>query len=681
MLQATETHGPTLPIIRRFLRRCLWPLRTALLLLSVLTTACSTWHPSPPLSPQHDSLLDRFAPIVERELLGADSNPLTRLQQQNNLAPGQFKLTHATETFTHPLNGLKAIDQFSVRLAELAKDGPDNVSALLTLLDAGLDHPSQHVDTTPLPAPRNADAVLAAILSALQQAAVHRNNALAKLSEEDREFLFRHAATLVSHFTPQFSTMTPETMTLMKANLRFTHLVREYIDHSELLAAAHALSPLIQKSWGNHVLAALASSPPIRETIPGITGDILLLRQTDYGLVIIGGRGPNHYDLDDRFAMILDLGGDDHYRGMIGASSNPNQGNALVIDLSGNDRYTADRLGLATGRLGVGLLVDGAGNDVYELSEGSGGVGLAGLGILLDVAGHDVYKGSRLTQGAAIGGLGLAVDLTGDDTYSSHGYAIGFGGPLGIGALIDVQGNDTYGCGHTYASAYNAQDAPTAKPGDPSFQYDCFGLGAGSGSRILNSRADWRIYNLAGGWGLLIDRAGHDSYQSDNFSQGVGYFWGIGTKLDLDGDDLHLAARYGHGAAAHHGIALFMDRSGRDQYGSTGPFYNAGVAWDHSVSLAIDAGNSPDNYVFDRSTGLGRADHSSWAVFLDEGGQDHYITQSGFGSSSEDSMAGFFDLEGEDLYQVVPASTHPQSFQPSNAIAFRHEHRGVFFDR
>ena len=65
-------------------------------------------------------------------------------------------------------------------------------------------------------------------------------------------------------------------------------------------------------------------------------------------------------------------------------------------------------------------------------------------------------------------------------------------------------------------------------------------------------------------------------------------------KLDLDGDDEHQAARYGHGASAHFGIGLFIDRHGDDRYSSSGAppafFYNGGVAWDSSVSLMIDAG-------------------------------------------------------------------------------------------
>ena len=273
------------------------------------------------------------------------------------------------------------------------------------------------------------------------------------------------------------------------------------------------------------------------------------------------------------------------------------------------------------------------------------------------------------------------LDGAGNDRYTSHGFAIGFGGPLGVGAVIDIAGDDHYQCGDTYPSAYNAQDAPTGKPGDPLYQYDCFGLGAGSGQRILTKKVEWQPYNLAGGWGILLDLEGQDHYDSANFSQGQGYFFGAGMKLDFDGDDEHQAARYGHGASAHFGVGLFIDQQGDDRYSSSGPFYNGGVAWDHSVSLMIDAGKGRDLYSFERSTGLGRADYAGWGLFIDEGGEDQYHVTSGFGDSSGQSVAGFFDLNGNDIHTRLPDSSIPDDTRPGNGRLFFYPQGGIFVDR
>jgi hypothetical protein len=411
---------------------------------------------------------------------------------------------------------------------------------------------------------------------------------------------------------------------------------------------------------------------------PGMTGDVRLVHHTAQGLIVIGGPGPNTYDLDQPVALIIDLGGDDLYRGSIGASGDADHGNAAVIDLSGNDVYEAAPLGLATGRLGVGLVVDYAGNDVYRLHSGGGGVAFAGIGILFDAQGNDAYTGERLTQGAAIGGLGLLLDLNGNDRYAGQGFALGFGGPLGVGATIDAGGDDHYQCVNGLPSAYNASEAPQAKPGDPSFQYDCFGLGTGSGLRVFSKQRAQQALSLAGGWGLLLDLGGSDHYHSANFSQGMGYFWGIGTFLDMDGDDDYQAARYGQGASAHYGIGVLLDYQGHDQYRSTGPFYNMGVSWDHGVSLAIDGGSGDDRYAFDISTGLGKANHMGWAIFVDEGGNDRYATRSGLGEASEESVAGFFDLDGSDTYSISP--TTPQIHHDNGATIPRNS-GGIFVDR
>jgi hypothetical protein len=312
---------------------------------------------------------------------------------------------------------------------------------------------------------------------------------------------------------------------------------------------------------------------------------------------------------------------------------------------------------------------------------GSGGAGFGGLGILFDAKGNDVYMGNRLTQGVAIGGLGLLLDAAGNDRYTSHGFAIGFGGPLGVGAVIDVAGDDHYQCGGAYPSVYNTEDAPKGRPGDPLYQYDCFGLGAGSGQRILTKKFELQAYSLAGGWGMLLDIEGHDYYDSANFSQGQGYFFGAGMKMDLAGDDDHEAARHGHGASAHFGVGLFIDHHGDDRYGSSGPMHNGGVAWEGGVSLMIDADKGRDIYAFDRSTGLGRADSSAWGLFIDEGGADQYHAKSGFGDSSEKSVAAFFDLEGKDAYTLPPGSSRPADTRPGDGKLFFYPQGGVFVDR
>lgn len=631
-----------------------------------------------------ESVMERVAPALRQELERLTHEAQVKFsaaQETIETILARFKRRLVLDALKRPWEGLTNLEGQGLLVAELAEGGALNLPGLLDVLEAGMDRTSTFHKPIPFPTSASPKDSALFMLESLEQASQHRDKALNNVTEDERQFLLRQAASLTDQFTPQISTLSEQQLSRTKADVRFAELLEEQIDYANLIAAAQVLTRLANEQWLHRLTTAFSKPLDHASVPPGVTGDVLYAEQTSYGLIVIGGTGPNTYELDKRFALVIDLGGDDLYRGMIAASTDTDHGNAVVIDVSGNDTYNADPLGLATGRLGVGLLIDQAGDDVYELDRGSGGTGFGGLGILFDTKGNDVYMGSKLTQGAAIGGLGLLFDMAGNDRYTSHGYAIGFGGPSGVGAVIDLSGDDQYQCGDKYPSAYNAQDAPNGKPGDPSFQFDCFGLGTGAGKRILSKRPEWHALSLAGGWGLLLDIEGYDQYQSANFSQGHGYFFGTGTFLDLDGDDHYQAARYGHGSSAHYGAGLFIDRHGDDQYGSTGPFYNAGVAWDHAVSAMIDGGKGKDRYAFERSTGLGGADHEGWGLFVDEGGNDQYHAKSGFGRSSEQGMAAFFDLNGKDEYSLLSDSIVPADQLPADGKVILFPKGGLFVDR
>lgn len=662
------------------------------LLLLLLLPGCSAVQsffaligpPPAPSTHMRDSVLERVSPLVREELerlAGQLQATVLAIHETVETNPARFKRRLALTALEHPWEGLADLERQGLLIAEIAEGGSVNLPALLDILEAGMDRTSSFHKAVPLPSSTTPAELLMFMVDSLEEASTLRDKALANLTEEDQHFLFTHAAKLVEQFSPQISNLSDQTIPSIKANLRFAELLDEQVDYAALIAAAQVLARFANEPWLHQVISAFPKPLPAIQVPPGVTGDVVLVQNTSYGKIVIGGPGTNTYELDGRFGLVIDLGGNDLYRGTIAASASEEQGNAVVIDLSGNDTYDGAPLGLATGRLGVGLLIDHAGDDVYQLERGSGGTGFGGLGILFDGKGNDVYMGNRLTQGAAIGGLGLLLDAAGNDRYTSHGFSIGFGGPLGVGAVVDVAGDDHYQCGDKYPSTYNAQDAPNGKPNDPLFQYDCFGLGTGAGQRLLSKRLEWQAHSLAGGWGLLLDIEGHDHYQSANFSQALGYFFGTGLKLDLDGDDDHQAARYGHGASAHFGAALFIDRHGEDHYGSSGPFYNGGVAWDNGVSLMVDGGNGRDTYTFEHSTGLGQADYSSWGMFIEEGGADRYQAKSGFGSASEKSLAGFFDLNGKDSYSLPPEPVVPPDQQPTDGKVILYPKGGLFFDR
>lgn len=619
-------------------------------------------------------LQKEIQPILDKNLAKPQAKALQQLVTGRDI-PARFKLPVRVKALDDPWAGMAELEKQGFDLAQAAGKGPPGILEILNTSSLMLGELNIQVAKVRVEKPANLEEHVRHLIGLLSQVRDRQKKALEKLTVEEQAFLFGHPATMVPHFGPQLS-YNDRTKDLLRKDQLFCKSMVEKCDWSEFVGSAKDLTVLADPSYLAALQKILAKMDPIKDTVPGVTGDILFKQETPHGLILFGGKGANTYDLKVPIALLVDLGGDDHYKGVIASCFDASHANSVVIDLAGNDVYEGNEFGLATGRLGVGLLVDLAGNDTYKLAQGSGGAGFGGIGILCDLAGNDKYEGSRFTQGAGIAGIGLLLDLNGDDQYTSFGYALGIGGPAGVGAVIDVAGNDSYQCGMKYGSGYNASDAPHAKPGDPNYQYDAFGMAIGLGRRIYPRNEESNLFALAGGVGMILDLAGDDKYDSSNFSQACGYFFGIGLKIDLKGNDTHKAERYGHAAGAHYGMGLFADYQGKDKYLMVGPTYNGGCAWDHSAFLFLDGGEEDDDYDISQSNGLGRADIGSWAVFADWGGKDRY-SGSGLGQVTDNSLAVFFDRAGEDDYQKASGGKN----KPGNGKTLSDPAGGLFLDR
>ena len=357
----------------------------------------------------------------------------------------------------------------------------------------------------------------------------------------------------------------------------------------------------------------------------------------ELGWIIVGGPGPNRYDLT-RIAGVFDVAGDDHYRWGVESGSH-----RLVIDLAGNDVHTApaDALGPAAAVGGVAVIDDFGGNDRYEGGALTAGAAL-GLALIVDRAGDDRYQGGAWSLGAAAGGAAILLDLAGNDAWSGEGMALGVGGPSGVGAVVDVAGDDSAQLG-TRPSVYGVAG-----------EHAGFGLGFGFGFRL----------SAAGGVGLFADLAGNDRRTSGEFSQGCGYFLGLGALLDRAGDDLAECDRYGLGGSAHQAAGVFVDRAGNDRYrGRTAA--HIGGAWDETLAVFVDDAGD-DTYHVD-SLSIGAAANQALGIAIDRGGRDRYTAGGAtlgaassnnyhFATTNLASLAFFFDLAGLDEYPTPTRS-------------------------
>lgn len=358
------------------------------------------------------------------------------------------------------------------------------------------------------------------------------------------------------------------------------------------------------------------------------------LYSTNYGTLLIGSREDEYYEADS-FPFIIDLGGNDRYRGRAGGSIGflePFNSFSIVIDIGGDDIYEAkNAVSLGASVLSLGALIDLSGNDVYRGSHLSIGAGLLGAGYLVDYGGDDIYSGGFFTMGAGNFGVGVLIDFDGNDSYRAIDWTEGFGSVLGYGLLYDKNGNDSY-----YAGGHYIHHPLLPK------QYRSFAQGFAMG---------WRK-PASGGIGFLLDRAGNDNHYVEVYGQGTSYWYSLGMLADLKGNDTYEAAEYAQGAGIHLSLGILYDGEGDDQYFSRfGP--SMGEGHDFAVGILID-GKGNDSYLVSGGLGIGLT--NSFGLFIDYEGDDVYqITEKlGLGDANwKRDMGGigiFLDLGGNDVY-------------------------------
>jgi hypothetical protein len=244
--------------------------------------------------------------------------------------------------------------------------------------------------------------------------------------------------------------------------------------------------------------------------------------------------------------------------------------------------------------------------------------------------------------------------------------AIGVGGPVAVGAFVDVDGHDIASLG-TRPSVYGVAG-----------EHAGFGMGFGLGFRLA----------AAGGVGAYIDFAGRDQRRSGEFSQGCGYYLGLGILFDGAGDDLSACDRYGFGSAAHQAAGVMIDLDGNDTIVAKTAAH-VGGAWDESLAYFIDH-RGDDSYRVD-GLSLGAAAQQAVGIAIDRAGSDLYRAggtclgavsdnEYHFDEAGLGSFALFLDAGGVDLYPSVRGNGTRRT-SPEDAGVRARERDSVFEDR
>ena len=469
------------------------------------------------------------------------------------------------------------------------------------------------------------------IESVLAAAAELHKQAFAELSEEDAQYIIEHRLQMLVIVANHASASISGKYKQQHVLLRMLEMI-DKVDVEALLAQAEVASLLVDPQFTTSLRQAVESSGL------NLKAGVIKTRATPYGPILIAGKARTRY-MKTHYAAIYELGGDDVYANNQGSSMWGIIPTSIVVDYQGDDAYeTHAPMSQACGDMGVGMIVDMSGNDSYVGTFFTQGTGFLGVGVLVDEAGDDVYRGIKMSQGVGNWGFGALLDRAGNDRYEAHVYAQGVGLPGGFGLLSDSgNGDDNYYCKGLDPTGYGTDGV-----------FEGWGQGVAMGYRPYAS----------GGVGVVYDQGGSDYMEAGNFSQGGGYFYGMGL-LFADGkeNDHYIGSRYNQAFSAHHASGIMIEAGGDDRY-TTRNFVAQGLAWDESSSLFLDESGN-DRYE-GGSFSQGASAMNGWSIFIDLDGEDTYLytDQARNGGNTYHggtSLSFFVDAGGdEDHYPSKP---------------------------
>ncbi len=481
----------------------------------------------------------------------------------------------------------------------------------------------------------------------LEGARTWHARAFRHLSEEEMTFLEESIWDLGDVFAETIYIHFDDDSERFARNRRILDLAAR-VDYAALFEAASWAARLADPAWIRETAVLLRTAYEDR-----MEDAILLSRETPFGKILIAG-GADNWHRDAEVAFLMDLGGNDLYTGNSGGSFGRSLPVSICLDVEGDDAYESTVNGFqGAGILGIGMMVDLEGDDQYIGPQWCQGTGYLGIGVLLDLEGDDVYRGRTFCQGVGLFGAGLLIDESGNDRYEGDAKVQAVGLARGLGLLLDRSGNDSYYAKGLYPTGY----------GDAGI-FDAWSQGSAIGFRTLAS----------GGLAVLLDGGGSDRMEAGNFSQGGGYYYGLGIlNARGDGDDVYIGSRYNQGFSAHQAVGAFLEDGGNDFY-TTRQGVAQGLAWDESVTLFIDSAGD-DTYEGGGSFSQGASAHNSITAFLDRGGRDRYVYRPGQARAGGNDYHGgsslsFFADEGgdEDSYSAPNSANNALRLSPEYGI-------------
>ncbi len=559
---------------------------------------------------------------------------------------GLGRLTWYEEIMADPLKGAGEAEEFTRSLHMNLCSGREGFQKGLKRIASRMDVDGSKIQvSSPFAENETAVKALAVFEKALVQAHLCHGRAIAGLSQDDLKLISTYANRILTVEASVGHTVA------MRGSAKQQIMAMQKIDQGAMYEGLAELSILMDCNF-IRALDKMEDSGNPDLTFDGVTGSIAKIIETQAGMIIVGGRSENVYDIEkmSNVCAIIDLGGDDTY---IEGVVNLNRPVLAILDVHGNDTYRGQLPGIqGSCLLGISLLVDAQGDDTYTARNHAQGSAMAGACALVDFDGDDRYNGVRRVQGTAVCGVGVLIDRHGNDSYHAAMWSQGTGQTLGCGVLEDCTGDDVYYTGGMYYDSY---------PETPG--YEGWGQGLGTGIRGV----------AAGGIGVLLEGAGDDKYEFDYIAHGGGYWMGLGFFRDFDGNDIHQGStsvmwdgsprreskfqRFSSGFGCHYAAGFFFEDTGNDTYWAS--IMSQGFAWDCGVSFLYDflgddviTGNGGGNQ--------GQGAQASIGVLVNFSGDDNYKgSTQGYASGNityhdlpncGGNFSFFLDYAGTDVY-------------------------------
>lgn len=523
---------------------------------------------------------------------------------------GLGRLTWYKNIMADPLKGAGEADEFTRGLhlnlctgrAGFCK-GLKRIAERMDVNGAGIRVPG------PWSGDESASKALNALEKALVDAHLCHGRAIAPLSQDQLKLVSTYADRILTVEASVGHTVS------MRGSAKQQILAMQNIDQGALYEGLADLSLAMDANF-IRALDGMEKDEDPALTMEGVTGPIAKIIETQAGIILVGGRGQNVYEIEKmkNVCAIVDLGGDDTY---VDGAVNLERPVLVILDIHGDDTYKGSLPGIqGSCILGLSLLVDAEGNDTYKAKNHAQGSAIGGACALVDYDGNDSYDGVRRLQGTAVCGLGILIDRRGNDRYHAAMWSQGMGQTLGCGVLEDCTGDDIYYTGGLYYDSY---------PETPG--YEGWGQGLGTGIRGVS----------AGGIGVLLEGEGDDSYEFDYIAHGGGYWMGLGFFRDFAGNDKHEGGtsvmwdgsprreskfqRFSSGFGCHYAAGFFFEDAGSDTYWAS--IMSQGFAWDCGTTFFYDFGGD-DTITGAGSGNQGQGAQASIGVMVNFTGDDVY---------------------------------------------------------